>query len=65
MSATPAKMSLADGPFVTIKGKKNWNVMVISAYRVCNNSLATTGPCTCWKQQWRQLRTRGYKEPDP
>eukprot|EP00957_Ditylum_brightwellii_P075911 5769864-Ditylum_brightwellii.AAC.1 len=51
--------------FVTIEGKKNWKVTVISAYHVCNNSLAHAGPSTCWKQQWRQLRKQGYKEPDP
>eukprot|EP00957_Ditylum_brightwellii_P030217 2287185-Ditylum_brightwellii.AAC.1 len=39
--------------------------MMISAYQVRSNSLATAGPSTCWKQQWRQHRKRGYKEPDP
>eukprot|EP00957_Ditylum_brightwellii_P142991 10894954-Ditylum_brightwellii.AAC.1 len=39
--------------------------MVVSAYQVCENSLVTAGPSTCWKQQWRQHRKWGYKEPDP
>eukprot|EP00957_Ditylum_brightwellii_P043769 3319269-Ditylum_brightwellii.AAC.1 len=51
--------------YITIKGKKNRKVTVISAYRVCDNSIATAGPTTCWKQQWHQLRKRGYQDPNP
>eukprot|EP00957_Ditylum_brightwellii_P075536 5741192-Ditylum_brightwellii.AAC.1 len=39
--------------------------MIVSAYRVCDNCGAQAGPTTCWKQQWRYLQKKGYKEPNP
>eukprot|EP00957_Ditylum_brightwellii_P144647 11019215-Ditylum_brightwellii.AAC.1 len=60
-----SKDKLGRWSYVTIKGKRNSRVTVVSAYQVCENSLATAGPSTCWKQQSRQHRKRGYKEPDP
>eukprot|EP00957_Ditylum_brightwellii_P038584 2916909-Ditylum_brightwellii.AAC.1 len=51
--------------YVTVKGKKNRKVTIVSAYRVCDNFVAQAGPTTCWKQQWRYLRKKGYVEPDP
>eukprot|EP00957_Ditylum_brightwellii_P071931 5467485-Ditylum_brightwellii.AAC.1 len=44
--------------YVAIKGKKGRKVTTISAYHVCKNSLDQAGPTTCWKQQWRQLKTK-------
>ena len=51
--------------YITLKGKQERKVTIISAYRVCENSLDQAGPTTCWKQQWRQLRKKGYSCPDP
>eukprot|EP00957_Ditylum_brightwellii_P108244 8258491-Ditylum_brightwellii.AAC.1 len=33
--------------YITIKGKKNPRVTIISAYQVCENSIATAGLTTC------------------
>eukprot|EP00957_Ditylum_brightwellii_P010136 765597-Ditylum_brightwellii.AAC.1 len=38
--------------------------MVITAYRVCKNTLATSGENTCWMQQWRALCKKGITTPD-
>eukprot|EP00957_Ditylum_brightwellii_P198819 15154417-Ditylum_brightwellii.AAC.1 len=51
--------------YVTLKGKKGRKVTTISAYHVCENSLDQAGPTTCWKQQWGQLKKKGYGRPDP
>jgi hypothetical protein len=51
--------------FITLKRKQNRKVTIISAYRVCENSLDQAGSATCWKQQWRQLEKKGYGNPDP
>eukprot|EP00957_Ditylum_brightwellii_P182708 13916697-Ditylum_brightwellii.AAC.1 len=32
--------------YVTVKGKKNQKVMIVSAYRVCDNCVAQAGPTT-------------------
>eukprot|EP00957_Ditylum_brightwellii_P208353 15356978-Ditylum_brightwellii.AAC.1 len=39
--------------------------MIISAYRLCDTTLAQAGPSTCWKQQWRFFKKKGYHDPDP
>eukprot|EP00957_Ditylum_brightwellii_P141445 10775898-Ditylum_brightwellii.AAC.1 len=37
--------------YVTLKGKNKRKIIVITAYRVCTNTLATAGENTCWMQQ--------------
>eukprot|EP00957_Ditylum_brightwellii_P037689 2850336-Ditylum_brightwellii.AAC.1 len=50
--------------YVTIKGKKDRKVTIISAYRVFENNLDQAGPTTCWMQQWCQLKKQGYSNPN-
>jgi hypothetical protein len=50
---------------IVISGRKGKSVMVITAYRVCKNSVATAGPTTSYAQQWHILRRSGDKTPDP
>eukprot|EP00957_Ditylum_brightwellii_P169735 12919743-Ditylum_brightwellii.AAC.1 len=50
---------------MTIQAKRNRKITIISAYRVYDNNLEIAGPKTCWKQQWRQLHKKGYRDPDP
>eukprot|EP00957_Ditylum_brightwellii_P175679 13376602-Ditylum_brightwellii.AAC.1 len=52
------KDTLGRWSYTTFKGKHDQKVTVISAYRVCNNTLAQAGPQTCWKQQWCFLRKK-------
>ena len=51
--------------WITIKGKKDQKITLLSAYRVCENTLAQAGPQTCWLQQWKALKKTGYSDPDP
>jgi hypothetical protein len=57
--------SLGRWSYLTLKGKQSRKITIISAYRVCVNSLDQAGSATCWKQQWRQLKKRGHTDPDP
>jgi hypothetical protein len=50
---------------IAISGRKGKSVMVITAYRVCKNSVAIAGPTTSFAQQWHILRRLGDKTPDP
>jgi hypothetical protein len=47
------------------KWKKARKITLLSAYRVCENTLAQAGPQTCWLQQWKELKKTGYSNPDP
>eukprot|EP00957_Ditylum_brightwellii_P066715 5062549-Ditylum_brightwellii.AAC.1 len=51
--------------FITLAGRHKRKVTVVTAYRVCKNSLAMAGENTCWMQQWRSPRKQGVVEPDP
>ena len=51
--------------YVTLKGKNGRKITLVTAYRVCPNTLATAGPTTCWMQQWRALRKKGVEKHDP
>eukprot|EP00957_Ditylum_brightwellii_P001697 131660-Ditylum_brightwellii.AAC.2 len=35
------------------------------AYRVCDNTLASAGPSTCWMQQWGHSKKKGVAKPNP
>eukprot|EP00957_Ditylum_brightwellii_P056379 4274083-Ditylum_brightwellii.AAC.1 len=50
--------------WITIKGGKGQKITLLSAYRVCENTLAQTGPQTCWLQKWKALKKTGYSDPD-
>jgi predicted amino acid-binding ACT domain protein len=50
---------------IAISGRKGKSVMVVTADRVCKNSVATAGPTTSFAQQWHILRCMGDKTPDP
>eukprot|EP00957_Ditylum_brightwellii_P142644 10868338-Ditylum_brightwellii.AAC.1 len=41
---------------VTLIGKKERLITFVTAYRVCDNTLANAEPSTCWMQQWRHLK---------
>lgn len=41
------------------------DVMLISAYRVCQKAGATVGPLTAYLQQWTMSREEGNQNPDP
>eukprot|EP00957_Ditylum_brightwellii_P208890 15359416-Ditylum_brightwellii.AAC.1 len=56
---------LGSWSIVTIKGKLDRRITIVSAYRVCQESLDQAGSSTCWKQQWRQLKKKGHPNPDP
>eukprot|EP00957_Ditylum_brightwellii_P190106 14472190-Ditylum_brightwellii.AAC.1 len=56
---------LGQWSYVTLKGGNGRKVTTISAYHVYENSLDQAGPATCWKQQWRQLKKKGYGCPAP
>eukprot|EP00957_Ditylum_brightwellii_P174001 13247735-Ditylum_brightwellii.AAC.1 len=51
--------------YVTLKGKNKHKVTVITAYKVCKNTLATAGENTYWMQQWCALHKKGIATPDP
>ena len=49
--------------WVTLQGKENRTITMISAYRVC--STKTAGPFTAYSQQAHILSIRGKTNPDP
>eukprot|EP00957_Ditylum_brightwellii_P121231 9245268-Ditylum_brightwellii.AAC.1 len=51
--------------FITLAERNKRMVTIVTAYRVCKNSLATADENTCWIQQWQSLRKQGVEEPDP
>eukprot|EP00957_Ditylum_brightwellii_P128378 9791176-Ditylum_brightwellii.AAC.1 len=57
---------MTSGPHMYVmQGRTSLVDGIILAYRVCGNTLDQAGPQTCWKQQWRCLRKKGYTNPDP
>ena len=46
-----------------MRGKGDKVIMTITAYRVCQTSLA--GPNTAHSQQWQMLTKQGKTEPNP
>lgn len=43
----------------------NRTLSIICCYRVCNQSISTTGPKTAFQQQWSLLRQHGQLQPNP
>jgi hypothetical protein len=51
--------------FMQLYGKDGHSLVVITAYRVCNANIGTTGASTAFHQQWNLLRTAGKLKPNP
>ena len=50
--------------WITLEGKKDKKITIITAYRVCPGNIhASDG--TIWKQEWRSLTTPSQPTPDP
>lgn len=49
----------------TFAGKRDEGVIVIVAYRVCQEVGSATGPYTAFNQQYLALREAGQREPNP
>ena len=50
---------------VAINENNNQRLTVISAYRVCSNSLDTAGENTIWLQEYTSLLEQGNSNPNP
>jgi hypothetical protein len=48
-----------------VEGKRGKSLILITAYRVCKNTIASAGPSTSFAQQWHILRRAGHDCPDP
>ena len=51
--------------YYTFAGKRDEGVIVIVAYRVCQEVGSTAGPYTAFNQQYIALRDAGQREPNP
>ena len=51
--------------YYTFAGKRDEGVLVIVAYRVCQEVGNATGPYTAFNQQYIALRNAGQREPNP
>ena len=46
-------------------GKDGKSLVMITAYRVCNGHISTSGASTAFHQQWHLLRLAGHLKPNP
>ena len=51
--------------YMSLKGKNNTGVLVVTVYRVCQKKGTKTGPDTAYMQQHVSTREAGIKDPDP
>ena len=51
--------------FVQLYGKDGKSLVMITAYRVCNGNISTSGASTAFHQQWHLLRLAGHLKPNP
>ena len=51
--------------FVQLYGKDGKSLVMITAYRVCNGNISTSGSSTAFHQQWHLLRLAGHLKPNP
>ena len=51
--------------WIALRGKGTGGILVVTAYRVCQNAETTAGPDTAYMREWTELRRRGYEYPDP
>ena len=57
--------SLGRFTYMSLKGKNNTGVLVVTVYRVCQKKGTKTGPNTAYIQQHVAMREAGIKDPDP
>ena len=50
--------------FITITGREQSIITIISAYRVCNIKIQNAGPITNAKQQWQIIEERDQEQED-
>jgi hypothetical protein len=51
--------------FIRLYGQGGTSLVVVTAYRVCNASIGSSGLSTAFHQQWHLLRTAGDLNPNP
>ena len=51
--------------WMALRGRNNTGLLVITGYRVCQNSGTTAGPDTAYMREWEALREEGDTSPDP
>ena len=49
----------------TLQGRRDEGVLVISAYRVCQEKCNAPGPLTAYRQQYAIMQAAGVKDPNP
>ena len=62
---TKSPDSLGRWSTVTITGRQNTKLTIISAYRVNHNTLGSAGMDTVWMQEYEELLKRGESNPNP
>ena len=50
---------------MSLKGKNNTGILVVTVYRVCQKKGTKTGPDTAYMQQHTAMREAGIKDLDP
>ena len=50
---------------MSIQGRQDRKITIITMYRVPKSSITTTGPNTSFYYQWHHLRRQGHLKPDP
>jgi hypothetical protein len=51
--------------FIQLTAKDGKSLVVVTAYRVCNANIGTSGASTAFHQQWNLLRQKGILIPNP
>lgn len=51
--------------WVTLHGRSQKKLTIVSAYRVCKNSLAGEGGGSVWMQEYNEFLKEGIQNPDP
>jgi hypothetical protein len=51
--------------WTTIRGKQDKGILIIVAYRVCQDHNTRIGAFTAYQQQYMALRAQGHKQPNP
>ncbi len=51
--------------WATISGKQDKGILIIVAYRVCQDHNSRTGAFTAYQQQYTALQAQGHKQPNP
>jgi hypothetical protein len=51
--------------FIRLHGKHDTSVVVVTAYRVCNDNIGKAGTSTAFHQEWHLLRLDGCSSPNP